>query len=134
MSYESSIEATDHFFAGEDKTLSYEVFAEDGVAMENVAAFAMEWTLRKSLTSKQPYRAQGSVVVTKETGGSGITVTGAYDSVRASNTQRVIVTIADTDTENLAGGRYVCSLKRTDAGIEAVLSHGVVEVLVSPVR
>ena len=41
MSYESNIPATAHFFAGEDKILSYEVFTSDGTTMENVMAFKM---------------------------------------------------------------------------------------------
>jgi len=133
MSYESKIEASDNFFAGEDRTLSYEILADDGTSMEDVSTFTLEWTLRKDVAAKHPYRVQGSVVLTK-TSALGISVTGTYDSVRATNTQRVIVTIADTDTEAFAGGRYVAALKRMDAGLESVLSHGVVEVLVSPVR
>lgn len=136
MSYESNIPVASHFFAGEDKTLSYEVFAADGVAMENVEGFALEWSLRKTIIGSDPFRAQGAAVLTKTTTLSpgGIAVTGVYNSVRATNTQRVTVTIADTDTEGLSGGKYVCSLKRVDAGVEAVLSHGVVEVLVAAVR
>jgi len=136
MSYESNIAQTAHFFAGEDKILSYEVFASDGTTMENVSAFKMAWTLRKSIVGQDPHRAQGAAVITKSTEGSGpgITITGVHNATRATNSQRVIVTILDTDTEALAGGRYVCSLKRIDAGLEAVLSHGVVEVLVAAVR
>jgi hypothetical protein len=133
MSYESTIEETDHFFTGEDKTLSFEIFSSDGVSMEDVSGWALEWVLRKTVTGKAPYKAQGAAVVTKTTA-SGITITGTWDSVRATNTQRVEVSIADTDTESLAGGRYVQSLKRTDADNEAVLSHGTVEVLVPAAR
>jgi len=135
MSYESNIPATAHFFAGEDKILSYEVFTSDGTTMENVMAFKMEWTLRKK-TAASPFRGRGAVVVTKSTEGTspGITVSGVHNATRGTNTQRVLVSIADIDTENLAGDRYVCSLKRMDDGLEAVLSHGVVEVLVATVK
>lgn len=34
------------------------------------------------------------------------------------------VTIADTDTDDLAGGQYYHRLRRTDAGSEQVLSFG----------
>jgi len=135
MSYESNISTTAHFFAGEDKILSYEVFAADGTTMENVSTFKMDWTLRRK-SSASPFRGQGAVVVTKSTEGTGpgITVTGVYNATRGTNTQRVLVSIADTDTESLTGDRYVCSLKRMDDGLEAVLSHGVVELLVAAVR
>lgn len=133
MSYESNIPGTDHFFAGEDKTLSYEVFAAGSTTlMENVNGFTLRWELRR-------WGAAGASVLVKTTSVTppdpgGIAITGAYDSARALNSQRVIVTIADTDTDGLLAGRYVCALKRLDAGLEAVLSHGTVEVLVSAVR
>ena len=43
---------------------------------------------------------------------------------RATNTQRVIVAIADTDTAALAAGIYKHALKRTDEGSETILSFG----------
>ena len=136
MSYESSIAATVHFLAGEDKVLNYEIFSIGSTTlMEDVATFALRWEMRKTTTGKDPYRAQGASVLSKTSAlAGGITVTGVYNSTRAINTQRVIVTIDDIDTEALAGGRYVCALKRTDAGFEAVLSHGVVELLVASAR
>jgi len=136
MSYESNITVAQHFFAGEDKALSYEVFASGSTTtMQNVSGFIMDWTLRRVISGTDPFRAQGAIVVSKTTvAAGGIAITGTYNSVRATNTQRVVVTIADTDTESLSGGRYVCSLKRMDAGLEAVLSHGIVEVLVATVR
>ena len=128
MSYESNIPASSHLFTGEDKILSYEIFAADGVAMENVATFSLRWELRR-------WGPSGTSVITKTTGnGGGITITGTYNSNRSSNTQRVLVAIADTDTEDLPQARYTCALKRMDAGLEAVLSHGTVELLVAAVR
>lgn len=116
MSYESNIEASDNFFAGEDKTLSYEVFAAGSTTlMENVSGFSLQWTM-----------VQGATTLTKTTATGGITITGTYNSDRATNTQRVLVALTDTDTEGLSGGRYVCALKRLDAGAEAILSHGTV--------
>jgi len=132
MSYESNIAATAHFFAGEDKILSYEVFSADGVTMEDVTSFQMEWSLRKTIPGKDPFRVQGEIIFTKST--TDVTVIGAYNSSRGTNTQRVLVPIYDIDTENMTGGRYVCSLKRMNAGLEAVLSHGIVEVLIATVR
>lgn len=123
MSYESNIVTSDHLFAGEDKTLSYEVFAAGSTTtMENVTGFTLQWTLKR-----------GEVTLTKTTT-SGITITGVYDSARATNTQRVVVAIADTDTENFTAGRYSMALKRLDAGLEAVLSHGTVDLQVAAIR
>jgi hypothetical protein len=129
MSYQSDIAVTDMLFAGEDKTLSYEMFAagygpDDALPiMENVTGWSMQWTMKL-----------GSTTLTKTTALGGITIAGTYDAARATNTQRVIVQLTDTDTEGLTGGRYTCSLKRLDAGLEAVLSHGVVHLQVASIR
>ena len=99
MSYESNITATDHLFAGEDKTLSYEIFATGSTPddplplMENVAGFALQWTM-----------ARGSDTLTKTTAAGSISITGVYNVARALNTQRVVVTILDTDTESFPAG------------------------------
>lgn len=137
MSYQSNVTSADMLFAGEDKTLSYEVFSdEDSLdVMEDVSAWTMQWELRPIVIGKHPYRTQGETVFLKTTAeGGGITITGIYNPARALNTQRVIVAIADTDTLAVAGGRYVCALKRMNDGVEAVLSHGTVELLVASVR
>jgi len=129
MSMESNITGEAHFFAGEDKLLSYEIFAAGSTSlMENVSAFSLRWELRR-------WGPRGASVLVKSTAGSGgITITGIYNSAQAVNTQRVIVSIADIDTDSLAAGRYACALKRMDDGLEAVLSHGQVDLLVSAVR
>ena len=44
------------------------------------------------------------------------------------------MTILDTDTESLPVGRYRCALKRLDPGLEAILSHGTVELQVAAIR
>jgi hypothetical protein len=121
MSYESNIAATDFLFAGEDKTLSYEVFAAGSTTvMEDVSAFALQWDLRRTAKDR-------NCLISKTTAAlGGIAVTGVYDAARATNTQRVLISIADTDTENVCAGTYFCSLKRMDAGLEGVLSHGTV--------
>lgn len=125
MSYESNIQASDHFFCGEDKTLSYEVFAAGSTTiMENVSGFKIHWELRKTVRDSAIYLSKTST----STGG-GIIVTGTYNSARAVNTQRVVIAIADVDTENIPPGSYYCALKRMDTGLEAVLSHGTAELL-----
>lgn len=123
MSYESNITLTDHWFAGENKTLSFEVFAAGSTTlMDDVAGFTLQWTAKR-----------GEVVLTKTTT-SGITITGVYNPSRAVNTQRVLVAIADTDTQNYTAGRYQIALKRLDAGLEAILSHGTGDLQVAAIR
>jgi hypothetical protein len=120
MAIQDDIEASDMLFVGDDKSLSFEIFTSDGVAggtMTDASGFAMRCDIRKGADDADP------PVVTKTTS-SGITVTGAFNAVRATNTQRVIVAILDTDTEDLKAGDYEYTLKRTDAGLETTLAFG----------
>lgn len=139
MALESNIQFG-AFFAGEDKILSFEILqkGEDPndahAAMEDVSAFAMAWALRKAIHRVDPHRAKfATPVITKATGGGGISVTGAYNIDRALNTQRVEVSVAAADDAAIAGGLYVHALNRTDSGAGLVLSFGTVPVLVSAV-
>ena len=134
MAIEDNIDRADHFFAGTDVTLVFEIFAVDGVSMQDVSGYALAFALRKIITGVDPFKGQGALAFPEKTIGSGITVTGVFNSVRATNTQRVNVTIADTDTVSLKGGTYAHSLKRSDAGLEMVLSFGTVDVLIAPTR
>ena len=131
MAIEDDITSADMLFVGDDRNLEFEIFDSDGVAggtMVNVSAYALRFDIRKGVEDSDP------PVITKTTGGSGITVTGVYNAVRATNTQRVVVSIADTDTENMRAGDYEYTLKRTDAGSETTLAFGTVTLRKGTVR
>lgn len=57
-----------------------------------------------------------------------LTIVGVFNSVAASNTQRLRWTAVDTelttDVFGPNGGTFYYSVKRTDAGLEAVLQFG----------
>ena len=124
MSYERNIEATDGWFIGEDKVLEFEVLQNDGLAITStsklpldVAGWTLTWALKKKDSSPDP------ALVAKSTT-SGITITGTFNASRVLNTQRVVVTIADTDTDALKPLTYRYSLKRMTAGYETILAFG----------
>lgn len=141
MAIQDDIEASDMLFVGDDKNLEFEIFTSDGVAggtMQNVTGYGLRFDLRKGVSDADP------PVLTKTTG-SGITITGAFNAVRATNTQRVVVAIEDTDTEDLVAGyynssgtwvphKYQYTLKRTDAGSETTLAFGFVTLRKGTVR
>jgi hypothetical protein len=131
------------YFLGEDMGLEYHVL--ENVVLDpdtkdangnptivsadpvDVTGWNMSWILRVSQEATDP------ALITK-TVGSGVTITGTYSSVFASNAQRVFVSIADTDTYDdtvsptsafAAPKEYAYSLKRTDGGSERVLVWGV---------
>src|SRR5262245_60278845 len=117
-------------FVGDDKGLSFEVFDASNIdpaayetdqayydaivaagVMVDVAGFALRFDLRKGASANDPS------LLTKATS-SGISITGTYNVARAVNTQRVLVTLEDTDTNTLPPKDYQYALKRTDAGFE----------------
>jgi hypothetical protein len=116
MAVKSDITTAHMFFAGEDKQLEFEVLDADSLPVD-VSGWAIDWLLRQKAEDVE------TPLIWKTTA-DGIAVTGTYNAVRATNTQRVVVTLVDTDTERLPGKTYKHALKRTDDGSEAVLAYG----------
>lgn len=55
---------------------------------------------------------------------AGITISGTYNSDPAVNTQVATVSVEDSHTDALTPGTYYYELKRTGAGVEAVIAYG----------
>lgn len=129
MSLDAPITADDRWHVGEDKTLSFVIYTDSTkTVVRDVTGFALSWKLATA-----PGQA---ALLTKATGGSGITISGVFNADPDVNTQVVDVAIADTDTQPDAGSAlpastYYHELKRTDAGLEAVLAQGRVRLLSS---
>lgn len=125
-------------FIGDDKNLEFEVFTQSGSqtgaeavtagVMEDVSGFTLRFELRKSASASDPS------IVTKTTSGGGITISGSFNAARASNTQRVIVAIEDSDTYDLPARGYQYTLKRMDAGFENTLAFGALDLVKGTVR
>lgn len=125
MAIQQNIGASEDWFVGEDKTLNFEVYDSTGAAMQDIAGWSLRFRLR--------YQRDGDAIVfTKTTGGSGVAISGTYNSDPATNTQRAVVTIDDTDTDNLQPGNYLFNLWRTDAGSETVLAYGLATLKAAP--
>lgn len=108
MSVDAPIADTENWFIGEDRSLDFTVLDGDDVAV-NITNYALEWVLRETPGS-------GTAAITKTTS-DGITITdGPAGECR--------VAIADADTIDLSPGRYFHTLRRTDDGLETVLSFG----------
>jgi hypothetical protein len=115
------IGASQDWFVGEDKTLQFEIYSADEATIEDVSTFALRFRLRHAIESDK-------VVLTKTTGGSGITISGVFNAAPTTNLQRTYVVIDDTDTDNLQPGKYQYSLWRTDSGNETVIAFGDVDL------
>jgi hypothetical protein len=104
------------YFLGENKVLRFEIFGADDVTPIDVATFAMKWAAARKRT--------GEVLIEKTTADDEIEVTGVFDVDPVVNTQRVEVTVDDSDTDDLAAGVYDHALKRMDTDDEGILSWG----------
>lgn len=115
-----------------DEALQAAIEAATAVPLD-VAGFAFEFVVRTS------DKTQDAAVLSKTTG-SGITVTGSYNVLPASNTQRIEVAVTDADIQQWDGSTgirakvYRYALKRTDDGSEQVYAKGNIEFLPSPAR
>lgn len=119
------------WFTGEKKTLAFEIFEADGVTMKNVSGIdGIRWSLRKSARPLDPHRVQAGeefAICTKA--GGQIVVSGTFNSVRATNAQRVYVTVPAAATEGVIGGRYRHSL--LDEDDDEIWSYGIAELFVA---
>lgn len=106
------------WFAGEDKKIQFPIFEDDDETPKDVTGYAFAWIVRRRDDDADP------PVLQKTSDSGSIAIVGTYNADPAQNTQRVEVTITDTDTESLAAGTYRHSLKRTDDGSETVLAFG----------
>ena len=139
------ITARHRLYLGTDNVLELEVFSEDGLdpndyetdqayddaivergTMQDITGFTLRFDARKGASANDP------PLITKITS-NGISITGTFDAARATNTQRVAITLEDTDTNTLPARDYQYALKRTDAGFEKVLADGKMALLQSAV-
>jgi hypothetical protein len=117
---ESAITESQHLFVGEDRSLVFDV-TSDGTTPQTMTGWSLTWEL---LT-----RRGGTILITKSTGGSGITIGNG-----SGTNDRATVVVSDTDTEGIAttlgvdidqvAGTYFHVLRRTDSGSESVLAFG----------
>lgn len=106
-----ALEANVQFFTGEDKILSFTIYQSDGSTAQNITGWSLSWMVKADKTDEDD-----EALVTKS--GAGVTITNGAAG-------QCSVTVEDSDIAALVGGtRYYHELKRTDAGLETVLSYG----------
>lgn len=125
MAEQVDIGGSGAIFVGEDKTVTCELFSKT----DPTAAIDMTGMTQTFVVSKKD---TDTAYIIAKTVGSGIAITGTFNSVRASNTQRAVVTFTDDDLNLLRGtsvvppvsNRYRYSWKRTTAGAKTVWAWG----------
>lgn len=108
-------------FVGEDKVFRFEVLQRrtDGLphdatsVPEDMTGWALLFDVRKKDTSPDP------AILSKTP-----TITGVYNVLRATNTQRAVTALTDTEMNLFRAKTYRYSVKRMDDGSETVLVRG----------
>jgi hypothetical protein len=95
-------------FTGEDKTLAFTVYEDDGVSLQDITGYTLAWQLRV---------ARDSVADALTKDGAAITITNGPQG-------ECEVEVARADTLALEPGTYWHELIRTDSGAETVLTYG----------
>ena len=112
MAHEQQIGGDSTLFVGEDKTFRLEVLDVSDLPV-NIAGWTMLFDVRKKDTSAAP------AIFSKTP-----SITGVFNALRASNTQRAIVVLTDTELNMVLGKTYRHSWKRMDNDVETVLAWG----------
>ena len=102
-------------FLGEDRQLSFTILSASGDTAEDVTGWGCSFMVKRGLED-----LDGDALITNTSG----VVSGVYNSDPDVNTQRFVVTLADTDTDTLSPGAVHWELKRTTAGYETPLAYG----------
>lgn len=110
----------DRLFLDTDFTRSFHVKNVDADATGATAKEITGWTIVLDIRKRH---TSDTALLTKT-----LTISGTFNSVASSNTQRAIWTCADTDLTTAifgeSGGTFKYSVKRTDAGQETILQYG----------
>lgn len=110
MSNRQDITPDDHWFVGEDKIFPFTIYQADGTTRQDITGWALQYTVRDGATHPSP-------VITKATGGLGITITDADEGEGE-------VLILAANSSRLSPGKYWHRIKRTDSGSEQNEVHG----------
>jgi hypothetical protein len=121
MAYLQDVTEDDHVFIGEDKQLIFTIWTNQALTIPfDVTGMTFLWVLRKTDKADDP------ALLSKTP-----TLTGTFNADSTQNTQRVVVTLEDSDSYDAAAipplftrGTYRHSLKRIDAGSEGIATYG----------
>lgn len=139
MALEVNITTEHHFFSGEDKKIKLVIYTSDAkTAILDTSSMSLLWQMRKKDNSADPALISKSTDVSPP----GITHEGVYDSDPDVNTQKVVITLLDTDTYDdgvsplwwIKKRKYRHALKRMDDGFETVLAFGNCQILQATTR
>lgn len=113
MATDQTIGGDGTLFVGEDKIFRLEVLDANNLPVDGSTWVSVLFDVRKRDNTADP------AIFSKPA-----TRTGTFDPVRATNTQRWLVTLTDDELNTVKSRAYRHSWKLMDAGKESVLSRG----------
>jgi hypothetical protein len=105
---------------GTDRDLHVTVYAATGDTIESVSGWTFSFMIKSDL---EDLDNEALLTITS------ISTTGTYNSDPDVNTEVVVVSIADTDTESLTPQTASWELKRTNAGYEDRIAYGSIKLI-----
>lgn len=114
------IETALTYWLGTDKSFDFTVYTSSAqTTIRDVSGYTTSFKVKRKVSD-----ADNAALITA----SG-TVSGTFNASPSVKTQKITVTITDTDTDTeINPGLASWELKRTDAGSEAVLAYGTIEL------
>lgn len=107
---------------GKDHAFAFTILNDTETAAVDITTWQLSFMVKRRLSD-----LDANALITKTTP-SGILVDGDFDPSPIVNTQVATVSIADTDTANLAPGLAYYELERSDSNAETPLASGTIEL------
>ena len=120
MGFDGLIEKGLQYWLGTDKSYDFTVYTSaTRTAIRDVTGYTTSFMIKRTLDD-----VDGDALASA----SG-TVSGAFNSSPSLNTQKITVSLVDTDTDTeVTPGLAYWELKRTDTGSEALLAYGTIDL------
>ena len=120
MGFDGLIETGLQYWLGTDKSFDFTVYTTSAkTVIRDVTGYTTSFKVKRSVDDPD---------IDALISASG-TVSGTFNAVPTTNTQKVTVTLVDTDTDTeITPGIAHWELKRTDAGAEALLAYGTIDL------
>jgi len=120
MNFDGIIETALQYWLGSDKALEFTVYTTAAkTAIRDATGYTTSFKVKRNVEDTDL-----AALITA----SG-TVSGTFNASPTVNTQKITVTLVDTDSDTeIAPGLAYWELKRTDAGLEAPLAFGTINL------
>lgn len=120
MTFDGVIETALEYWLGTDKAFEFTVYTSSAkTTIRNVTGYTTSFKVKRR-------RSDADADALLSASGS---VSGAFNASPGTNTQKITVTVNDEDTDTeIEDGLAYWELKRTDAGSEAVLAFGTINL------